>query len=121
MAEKRNYLSSENIKILKEGFHFLHMEELKKLFTSLILPTQGKKDALIFRILHFVKTGDVINNPKVPSISCALKGKIYPLEVNTLILKGSYKSDLKTRIFFKKLIGDDFHFTAFGIDWINNR
>ena len=38
-----------------------------------------------------------------------------------MILKGSYKNDLKTRLFFKSIIGDHFHFTAFGIDWINAR
>ncbi len=38
-----------------------------------------------------------------------------------MILKGSYKNDLKTRLFFKNIVGDHFHFTAFGIDWINEK
>ena len=37
------------------------------------------------------------------------------------MLKGNYKNDLKTRLFFKKIIGEHFHFTAFGIDWLNER
>ncbi len=34
---------------------------------------------------------------------------------------GSYKNDLATRNFFKELIGDHFHFTAQGIDWLRER
>jgi hypothetical protein len=37
------------------------------------------------------------------------------------MLKGSYKNDVRTRAFFKLLIGPHFHFTAFGIDWLNER
>ena len=37
------------------------------------------------------------------------------------MLKGGYKNDLKTRIFFKSIIGDYFHFTAFGIDWLKEQ
>lgn len=37
------------------------------------------------------------------------------------MLRGVYKNDLKNRLFFKGLIGDHFHFTAFGIDWLNKR
>lgn len=36
-----------------------------------------------------------------------------------LMIKGAYKNDLKTRLFFKVLIGEYFHFTSFGIDWLN--
>ena len=43
------------------------------------------------------------------------------LDKETLMLKGAYKNDLKTRLFFKQLIGEYFHFTAFGIDWLNDR
>lgn len=51
----------------------------------------------------------------------AKMGVEYPLTPHTLILKGSYKNDLKTRLFFKELIGNYFHFTAFGIDWLEAR
>jgi hypothetical protein len=37
------------------------------------------------------------------------------------MLKGGYKNDLKTRIFFREIIGQHFHFTAFGIDWLESR
>jgi hypothetical protein len=46
---------------------------------------------------------------------------IYPLSENGLMLKGAYKNDLKNRLFFKRLIGEYFHFTAFGIDWLNEQ
>lgn len=37
------------------------------------------------------------------------------------MLKGSFKNDLKTRMFLKELIGNYFHYTAYGIDWIKDR
>jgi hypothetical protein len=43
------------------------------------------------------------------------------LAKDTLMLFGSYKNDLKTRIFFKNWIGQHFHFTARGIDWLKSR
>ncbi|MCK4934460.1 MAG: hypothetical protein KAR79_02625 [Simkaniaceae bacterium] len=58
---------------------------------------------------------------KFPKESCAQRGKTYPIDENGLMLKGVYKNDLKTRLFFKRLIGSYFHFTAFGIDWLNER
>ncbi|MBS0186197.1 MAG: SAP domain-containing protein [Proteobacteria bacterium] len=121
MPEKFPCINPHDLKTLKEGLNFLHVEELKNLCRQLLLPIEGKKGILVLRILHFVETGKVMNNPKLPLVSCAEKGKDCPLTPNSFILKGSYKNDLKTRVFFKKLIGDDFHFTAFGVDWIHNR
>ena len=49
------------------------------------------------------------------------KGKEYPLDGQTYILFGAYKNDLKTRLFMKKLVGEHFHFTAFGQDWMKKK
>ena len=106
---------------LKESLTFLHVSELKTILEKRRLPIDGKKMALIHRILHFLETGKIIHFPKIPDISKARKGGDYTLTPNTLMLKNSYKNDLATRLFFKKLIGEYFHFTAFGIDWINEK
>lgn len=66
-------------------------------------------------------TGEILQPKKIPTISKAETGKKYPLKPDTLILYGAYKNDLTTRNFFKKLIGEHFHFTAFGQDWIAKR
>ncbi|XVN42631.1 MAG: hypothetical protein RCG15_08655 [Candidatus Rickettsia vulgarisii] len=50
-----------------------------------------------------------------------MRGVVYHLHPNTLMLKGSYKNDLRNRQFFKQLIGEHFHFTAIAIDWLNDR
>ena len=111
---------SQELISLKESLHFLHMEELKNLANRLSLLDKGKKLELITRIVHFLQTGEKLLTPKFPAISCA-KDKNIPLLTSGLMLKGAYKNDLKTRLFFKALIGDYFHFTAFGIDWLNER
>lgn len=111
----------QDINNLKSSLLFLHMQELRDICLQLKISDKGTKGILIERIVHFLKTGKEIKQLPVPLISCAQKKKEYPLEPKTLILKGSYKNDLQTRLFFKKLIGEHFHFTAFGIDWINDR
>ena len=110
-----------NIPALKTSLNFLYVNELKELCIKLSLSKKGKKLELISRIILFIKTGDKQSIPDLPEISCAKKGQAYELSKNSLMLKNAYKNDLKTRIFFKKLIGDYFHFTAFGIDWLNER
>ncbi|OJU82504.1 MAG: hypothetical protein BGO10_10185 [Chlamydia sp. 32-24] len=108
-------------KSLKECLLLFHVAELKELASCLCLHVKGTKMALVHRILHFLETGEKISISTLPSISRAIRGKSYLLSENELMLKGSYKNDLKTRLFFKQLIGDHFHFTAFGIDWLNER
>lgn len=107
--------------MLREKLNFLHVLELKEICAKLALSDKGKKEALVQRISIFIETGDKITSPSYPSISCAKPKTQYDLEENALILKGAYKNDLKTRLFFKKLIGEYFHFTAFGIDWLELR
>ncbi len=105
----------------KRSLNFLHMEELKDICSRFSLSTKGKKIELIARILHFIKTGEKLTSPKFPKASYAGPGQNNTLSKNSLMLKGAYKNDLRTRLFFKKLIGEHFHFTAFGIDWLNER
>lgn len=112
---------SEALTTLRESLLFLHVAELRALATQLGIPETGNKRVLIMRVLHFLATGEIITQPPYPKASCAPRGKQHSLESNALMLKGAYKNDLKTRLFFKKLIGKHFHFTAFGIDWLEER
>jgi hypothetical protein len=114
-------LTSSELIELKESLHCMKMEELKEVCDHLNLPFQGQKRARIERILTFLETGKVLKPSELPMASKALKNKDYPLAPETLILSGSYKNDLATRTFLKSLIGDYFHFTAFGQDWIKER
>ncbi len=91
---------------LQDALHYMKMAELKKAL-------------LIERILTLIKDGIVILVPQAPVASLAKNHPIQSLSPSSLMLYGSYKNDLKTRNFFKKLIGPQFHFTAFGIDWLN--
>lgn len=106
---------------LRTSLNFLHVSELKIICNKLQLSEKGKKGELIQRIANFIETGEKQVSPKFPKISCAKNGQTYELSKDSLMLKGAYKNDLKTRLFFKKLIGEHFHFTAFGIDWLNER
>lgn len=114
-------LAEQAYAILKKSLVFLHMGELREISRRLSLVDKGNKRAIILRILHFLSTGERLSVPKFPEASRAQRGKEYPLAPTTQMLKGSYKNDLKTRLFLKKLIGNHFHFTAFGIDWLNDR
>lgn len=106
---------------LKESLMFLYVSELKNIAIRLSLVDKGNKMAIIMRILHFLETGHKLTTPKFPEASCTKRGRVYSLGENELMLKGAYKNDLNTRLFFKRLIGNHFHFTAFGIDWLNEK
>ncbi len=114
-------LSPQEMKELFDALHFMNMKELRDLCKTYNIPWQEGKAELIKKIMHFLKTGTVLPAKTIPAISRAQKCMNYPLAENTPVLYGAYKNDLKTRIFFKKLIGPHFHFTAFGVDWINAR
>lgn len=107
--------------VLKKSLMFLHVRELKDLAANLSLLDKGNKMAISMRILYFLQTGKRLTVPKFPENSHAKRGQTYPIHSRALMLKGAYKNDLKTRLFFKQVIGDHFHFTAFGIDWLNER
>ena len=111
----------KSLPALRESFNFLNMDELRQLSNHLGLPFAGQKGEVIQRIVHFLETGENKERVKLPKISCARAGESYPLMPGTLILKGAYKNNDETRAFMKSLVGEHFHFTSFGQDWIKNR
>ncbi len=114
-------LSDKEAKILKEALNYLLVSELKDFCKKLKLPINGKKGEIIHRILLFLKDGKIIRTLEFPDVSIAKKNHLYPLSPKTRILQGSYKNDDATRSFMKTLAGENFHFTAFGQDWIKGR
>ena len=114
-------VNSDQKTMLQESLNFLKVVELRDICQQFSIDENGVKNHLVTRIIHFLVTGQIIHEPIIPQISRAQRGYLYPLVPTTLILKGSYKNDLRTRLFFKQLIGDYFHFTAFGIDWVYER
>lgn len=114
-------LNKCELKALNDSLHFMNMKELRLVSTDLGLEHRGMKSLIIARIMHFIETGKILAEQKIPEISRAKKGQVISLKPENLILYGSYKNDLATRLFFKKLIGQHFHFTAVGHDWIRER
>lgn len=107
---------------LKEALCHMHVSELKSLLISLKLSNKAfNKNELVERLIYYAKTGKELPALKIPEISKAKKYINYSLAPNTLILYGSYKNDLATRKFFQQIIGNHFHFTAYGIDWLRER
>ena len=106
---------------LQVSLRYLHVSELKVYCENLSLSVKGKKIDLIDRIIYFLKTGEKIELAKYPASSMSRGQQNDAPNPYALMLKGAYKNDLKTRLFFKEIIGQHFHFTAFGIDWLENR
>lgn len=113
--------SEQELKKLFDALHYMNIKELRSFCKQHNIPSTEKKAELIHKIMHFAKTGNVLPVKEFPDSAFAQKGINYQLAPQTKILNGSFKNDLKTRNFFKQLIGDHFHFTAFGIDWIEER
>ena len=114
-------ISKTEIENLKFSLNYFHMQELRDLCLNFNLPKSGQKVELLNNIISYIESGQIPPKKQLPDISKAQKGKEYLLNKKTLILLGAYKNDLKTRIFFKEIIGHHFHFTAFGIDWLERR
>lgn len=121
MTKQFPLLNKKDIEVLDEALYYMNMEELKQACEELELSVIGKKRDLIHRMLTFIQTGKIVKIKPIPALSKAEKGREYPLSAKTVILYGAYKNDLKTRLFMKKLVGDYFHFTAFGQDWMKER
>lgn len=116
----QKFLTKEKQLVLNDALYYMKMDELKKACVILSLPNHGKKIDLITRIITFVQSGKIITSPTIPKESRSTSHPAQPLTMSSLMLYGSYKNDARTRTFFKKLIGPQFHFTAFGIDWLND-
>lgn len=116
-----NLLSDQELQELFHALHFMNMKELRSFCKTHDIPSIEKKAELIKKIMHFVKTGKILPVNELPAASIAKKGTLYPLTPNTKIMSGAFVNDLRTRNFFKQLIGNHFHYTAFGIDWIEER
>lgn len=117
-------LELEKLQQLRQSLYFLHVLELRGVAANLMINVSGVKSVLIETIYTFLATGEKAEPKKIPKRSCVsanfTKNQI-AISKDMLILKGAYKNDNKTRLFFKSLIGSHFHFTAAGIDWINSR
>lgn len=118
MKPTNQSLPTQEKATLHDALHFMKMAELKKACAMLELPDTGKKGALIERIMTFLTTGNITQSKTIPPRSRAKNYSPQPLKPSALMLYGSYKNDLATRTFFKRLIGPHFHFTAFGVDWL---
>jgi hypothetical protein len=106
---------------LFEALNYLNMEELTAICSRYQIPIDGKKGQIIERLKCFIDTGKIIKSPPLPAISKAKSTDSNELNPLALILSGLYKNDDRTRQFMKSLVGEHFHFTAFGQDWIKAR
>jgi DNA-binding NtrC family response regulator len=111
-------LSQNDLNNLEDALYYLSVKELKNLCTQYNISYTGQKGHIIKCVLDIVLKGKQSPTKIMPDISKAKKNVDYPLKPNTLTLFGNYKNDLKTRLFMKSLVGEHFHFTAFGQDWM---
>jgi len=114
-------LTKKEQTLLHDALHYMSVSELKACCHHLSLSDSGNKSSLIERITAFVLDGTVLSTPIIPPISRAKHHEPQELHPQSLMLYGGYKNDARTRAFFKSIIGPHFHFTAFGIDWLNKR
>ena len=114
-------ISEQNRIVLNQSIFFFNMQELRRRCEGLRLPKAGVKISLISRIMTFLTTGDIVLEPEIPAASRAQKGETIIPAPKAKMLFGAYKNDAVTRAFFKKIIGEHFHYTAFGVDWLKER
>lgn len=118
MANLLKHISKKAKDNLFEALNYMKMTEIKEFCHKHSIPSSGKKGEILERIKQYLTTGQILLPKPIPDSSKAKAGKLYVLAGNAKILKGAYKNDLATRKFFKKMIGEHFHFTSYGQDWI---
>ena len=69
----------------------------------------------------FIQAGSITTGKEIPAESRSKNYPQQPLRKDSLMLYGAYKNDAQARSLFTSLIGPQFHFTAFGVDWLNDR
>lgn len=111
---------------MKQTIDYLHslllyfnMQELRDLAQNLNLSRAGLKLQLIQKIMSKLSGGQHVLS-SAPQYS-AKRQKEANLAPEKLILQAEYKNNLRIRLFFKDLIGEHFHFTVFGHDWLKAR
>lgn len=120
-ADKTSALTPKEKVLLFESLYYLHVSELKEIALFMNLPLRGMKGEIVDRIKHAISHSKVEHLKLYPKSSVAEKGQNYPLSPHAKILFGVYKNDSKTRAFMKTLVGEYFHFTAFGQDWLREK
>jgi hypothetical protein len=111
-------IDAEQVTHLDESMLYLNISELNKITKHFKLPNLKRKNDLIENIITFVTTGTVsIQRP-----AQIKKPKNYvqhaELTPQTQMVQGIYKNGTKEREFLEKLIGNHFHFTVFGLEWL---
>ena len=103
---------------------FLNVDELRAVCKKLGIATDLKPE-MISRILTHcglikpaIEQPHVSINEEVPQTVAAVKT---PISEDSLMIKGEYRNNAESRAFFKKIIGNHFRFTVFGLDWLKKR
>jgi SAP domain-containing new25 len=104
---------------LHEAIYYLRMDELRLACRQLRLQARGQKRELVQRILS------ALGGQAVTSVA-SLKRQARSHERQTYknsarMMPGSYTNGAAARAFFKNAIGPHFHFTVYGMDWIQAR
>ncbi|MEL6224163.1 MAG: SAP domain-containing protein [Cyanobacteria bacterium J06627_8] len=106
---------------LAESIYYLKLDELRLICQSLSLPERGAKGMLVKRVLNAV--GVVSEDVRAISAGREIKFPGYrgPLKPEQYILPGHYTNGSRMRTKLKTLIGEHFHFTNYGMEWIRER
>ena len=116
-----SHLSKIQKEELFEDFYCLNMKQLRALCEYFKVPKVGNKGFLIDLLKTYLLTGEIITPIPIPAVSRVQEGTDTRLHEEGYMLYGVYKNDLKTRLFMKSLVGEHFHYTAQGNEWMLKR
>ncbi len=119
MSNSSFAFDENQLNYIRESLFFLKIDELRTISKKFNLNYKENKLFLIEDIVYFLKNNQKPKPRTMPEISISKKNVVYKIDLNEQILYGHFKNNYETRDFFKKHIGDHFHFTVFAIDWVN--
>ena len=104
MINHKKLEKDDDFALFFNALHYLKIGELKKICSHMELNTIGKKELLIDRVFQVVKYGKYEKEKKIPEISYAKPHVKYDMDLDSLMLKGAYRHNAKSRILFHLII-----------------
>eukprot|EP00392_Amoebophrya_sp_AT5.2_P006986 g6998.t1 len=119
---------------LETALYYLHVPELREVCSgTLKILDKGAKNLLVQRVVAYLR-----HYPREKPVLASLRSfppeagrragedagpsdRFQPTRVENLMAHKVYKNDARHREFFVRQIGPQFHFTAAGIEWLNER
>ena len=114
-----------DLSLLEDAIYYLKVPELEQYLATLRIAAGPRKEAMIAALLRFAglsPTPTDTSDSESTSLSAEAKRTLQArFSQQTHIVPGYYTNGPASRVRFKQLIGPQFSFTSYGMEWIRRQ